>query len=97
MELNLDDLAKYTDAELESIEKGIAKDKKRREKESKIKAKLEKQARALGYTLAKKASTSPGVKKGEAAHEEQSPKEQSKEKKEAKPASEWNLGSYAER
>jgi hypothetical protein len=95
VELNLENLAKCTDAEFESIEKMIAKEKKRREKDSKIKAKLEKQANALGYTLAQKASTNPGVKEGEAAHVEQPPKEQPKEKKEAKPASEWSLGAYA--
>jgi hypothetical protein len=79
MELNADDLTKYTDAELENVEKGIAKEKKRRGKAAKIRAKLEKQANALGYTLAQKADGSPSLE--EAA-------------KESKPPSEWSLGSY---
>lgn len=81
--LNLENLTKYTDAELENIEKGIAKEKKRREKASKIRAKLEKQANALGYTLAQKNGERPGSEEGEAAREETPPKEQ----KEANPAS----------
>jgi hypothetical protein len=91
MELN--DLAKYTDAELENLEKGIAKEKKRREKASKIRVKLEKQARALGYTLTQKADGNPDLDEVAAAREEHPPKEQ----KEPKSTSEWNLGSYTSR
>jgi hypothetical protein len=94
MELNADDLAKYTDAEIETIEKGLAKEKKRRAKASKIRAKLEKQANALGYTLAQKADGSLDLDEASAAREEPPPKEQAKEQKEPKPASEWSLGSY---
>jgi hypothetical protein len=94
MELNADDLAKYTDAEIETIEKGLAKEKKRRAKASKIRAKLEKQANALGYTLAQKADGIPGLEEVTAASEEHPQKEQAKEQKESKPASEWSLGSY---
>ena len=75
--LNLDNLTKYTDAELENIEKGIAKEKKRRKEASKIRAKLEKQASALGYTLTQKDGGGHGREETEA--------------KEAKPASGWNL------
>ena len=91
--LNLENLTKYTDAELENIEKGIAKEKKRREKAAKIRAKLEKQANALGYTLAQKDGEHLGSEEGEAAREETPPKEQ----KEDKTTSEWNLGGYAGR
>jgi hypothetical protein len=93
MELNADDLTKYTDAELESIEKGIAKEKKRRAKAAKIRAKLEKQANALGYTLAQKADGIPGLEEA-TAREEHPQKEQAKEQKESKPTLEWSLGSY---
>jgi hypothetical protein len=94
MELNADDLSKYTDVELENIEKGIAREKKRRAKTSKIRAKLEKQANALGYTLAQKADGNPNLEEVIAAREEHSTKEQPKEQKESKPISEWSLGSY---
>ena len=90
MELNIDDLAKYTDTELESIEKNIHKEKKRREKASKIRVKLEKQANALGYTLAQKADGNPDLEEVTVAREENPTKEQ----KESKPTSEWSLGSY---
>ena len=94
MELNADDLTKYTDAELEGIVKGIHKEKKRRAKTSKIRAKLEKQANALGYTLAQKADGNPNLEEAAAAREEHPQKEQPKEQKEHKPTSEWSLGSY---
>jgi hypothetical protein len=55
-------------------------EKKLRIKVSKIKAKLEKQAGALGYTFAQK-EDGGGTP----------PKEQAKERKEDKPASGWNL------
>jgi hypothetical protein len=94
MELNADDLTKYTDAELENIEKGIAKEKKRRGKAAKIRAKLEKQANALGYTLSQKADGNPDLEEVTFAREEHPPKEQPKDQKEPKPTSEWSLGSY---
>jgi hypothetical protein len=89
MELNADDLSKYTDVELENIEKGIAREKKRRAKTSKIRAKLEKQANALGYTLAQKADGNPDL--AEVAAREEHP---TKEQKVERSASEWSLGSY---
>jgi hypothetical protein len=87
MELNADDLTKYSDAELEGIVKGIHKEKKRRGKASKIRAKLEKQANALGYTLAQKADGNPNLEEAAAAREEQ----HSKEQKEDTLASGWKL------
>ena len=75
--LNLENLTKYTDAELENIEKGIAKEKKRRKEASKIRAKLEKQASALGYTLTQRDGGGSGREETEV--------------KEAKPASGWKL------
>jgi hypothetical protein len=54
--------------------------KKRRIKVSKIKAKLEKQAGALGYTLTQKEAGGGTPPKGQA-----------KERKEGKPAGGWNL------
>jgi nitrogen fixation protein FixH len=94
MELNADDLTKYTDVELENIEKGIAKEKKRRAKAAKIRTKLEKQANALGYTLAQKADGNPDLEGVTVAREEHPQKEQAKEQKESKPTSGWSLGSY---
>jgi hypothetical protein len=89
MELNADNLTKYTDVELENIEKGIHKEKKRRAKTAKIRAKLEKQANAVGYTLTPKDSQHTASVQGEATQE--APKEQKAERQ----AHEWNLGTYS--
>ena len=87
MELNLENLAKYTDDEFEKIEKVIAKEKKRREKAAKIKAKLEKQAKAIGYTLAQRDDSNP-------SREETEAKEETKSASSSSDSSEWNLGTY---
>jgi hypothetical protein len=78
MELNLDNLSKYTEADLEAIEKGIAKEKRRRARASKIRAKLEKQANALGYTLIPKDSERPSIAEAGSAQEE-SPHQRARE------------------
>jgi hypothetical protein len=52
--LTADDLAQYTDEDFATLEQGVAKERKRRNKTARAKAKMHQLADTFGYTLEQK-------------------------------------------